>query len=129
MAIVNTNPALEKVEAQIRDLLSWEDNWNSYEAPTPDKDAVEHALGWISALYTDATELETSWLAPHVTASADGEVVFEWWRGAKKLTVYIGDGTAEYVQVWGANVDQDMAEGNADGKDARRRLWRWLVDA
>ncbi len=47
------------------------------------------------------------------------------WR--KKLTIYVGDGSAEYVQVWGADVDQDMAEGNADGRDARRRLWRWLT--
>jgi hypothetical protein len=106
MATMNTIPELEKTEAQTRGLLSWENNWNSYGAPTPDKDAVEHALGWISALYTDATDLGASWLEPNVTASADGEVVFEWWRGAKKLTVYIGDGTAEYVQVWGADADQ-----------------------
>ena len=49
-----------------------------------------------------------------------------WWQGGKKLTVYVGDGNAEYVQVWGIDADREMAEGNADGRDARRRLWRWL---
>jgi len=31
--------------------------------------------------------------------AAGGDVVFEWWRGKKKLTVYIGDEIAEYVKV------------------------------
>ncbi len=129
MATVNTTLELEKVEAIIRSLLTWQDNWNGYGAPAPDIQAVEYAVSWISVLYTDMSELGLPWLEPNVTASADGEVVFEWWRGGKKLTVYVGHGSAEYVQVWGADVDQEMAEGNADGSATRRGVWRWLVDA
>lgn len=127
MATVNMIAELEKFESTIRGLLAWQDNWNGYSAPALDTQAVDHALAWISALHTDASDLGLPWLEPNVTASADGEVVFEWWHGGKKLTVYVGDGSAEYVQVWGADVDQDMVEGNADGRDTRCRLWRWLV--
>ncbi len=127
MATVNTIPELEKIEAIIRSLLTWEANWNGYGAMAPDTQAVERAVGWISALYTDTSDLGLPWLEPNVTASVDSEIVLEWWHGGKKLTVYVGDGSAEYVQVWGADVDQDMAEGNAGGRDARRRLWRWLT--
>ncbi len=67
------------------------------------------------------------WLDPDVTASADGEIVFEWWHAGKKLTVYVGAGSVEYVQVWGVDADRDMAEGIADGRDAPRWLWRWLA--
>ncbi len=129
MATVNTIPELEKVEARIRGLLTWDANWNGYSAPAPDTQVVEHAVGWINALYTDTSDLGLPWLDPNVTASVDREVVFEWWHGGKKLTVYVGDGSAEDVQVWGVDVDQDMAEGNADGRDAHRRLWRWLAGA
>ena len=127
MATVNTVPELEKVEASIRGLRTWEGNWNGYGAPTPDEEAVEHAVGWVRALYTDTSDQGLPWLEPNVTASADGEVVVEWWHGGKKLTVYVGDGSTEYVQVWGVDVDQEMAEGTADTRDARRRLWRWLA--
>ena len=90
MAAVNTIPELEKVEALIRGLLTWEVNWNGYGAPAPDKQAVEHAVGWISALYADTSDLGLPWLEPNVTASADSEVVLEWWHGGKKLTIYVG---------------------------------------
>ena len=129
MAAINTIPGLEKVEARIRGLMTWEAGWNGYGAPAPNSRAVEHALGWVRALYNDMSDLGLSWIEPNVTASADGEVVFEWWSGGKKLTVYVGDGSAEYVQVWGADVDQEMAEGNAESRDARRQLWRRLTIA
>ncbi len=45
MATVNTIPELEKVEARIRGLLTWEANWNGYGAPAPDTQAVEQAVG------------------------------------------------------------------------------------
>ena len=128
MATVNMIPEREKVEAIIRGLLTWESNWNGYGAPALDTRVVDQAVGWINALYTDTSDLGLPWLEPNVTASPDGEAVFEWWHGGKKLTVYIGDGSAEYVQVWGVDVDHDMAEGNANGTDAHRRLWRWLVN-
>lgn len=127
MATANTIPEMEKLEARIRGLLMWEANWNGYGVPAPDPQAVEHAVGWISTLYTETSDLGLPWLEPNVTASVDREVVFEWWHGGRKLTVYVGDRSAEYVQVWGVDVDQDMAEGSAEGRDARRRVWRWLA--
>ncbi len=47
-------------------------------------------------------------------ADAEGEVVFEWWHGNKKLTVYIGDDSAEYVQVWGTDRHSEMSDGDAE---------------
>ena len=114
MATINTIPGLEKVEARIRGLVTWEAGWNGYSAPRPNTLAVEQAVAWMRALYNDTSDLGLSWIEPNVTASADGEVVFEWWAGGKKLTVYVGDGSAEYVQVWAAAVAQEMAEGSAE---------------
>src|SRR5213078_2622374 len=41
------------------------------------------------------------WFAPHVTSSAEGEVVFEWWNDPRKLTVYCTAEDANFVKVWG----------------------------
>ena len=129
MATTDTIGALEKVEASIRSLLTWEDGWNSYGASAPSTPAVQHALVWMAALYNEASALGLAWLEPNVTAGPEGAIVFEWWHGTKKLTIYVDDTGAEYVQVWGPDVDHDMAEGNAETGDVRLRLWQWLTAA
>jgi hypothetical protein len=62
-----------------------------------------------------------------VTADADGAVVFEWWYGTKKLTVYVSDKSAEYVKVWGTDINSEMSDGEAESVDMCRALWLWLV--
>jgi len=78
-------------------------------------------------LFLEVVDLGQKWMKPNVTASADGEVVFEWWNGTKKLTIYIRDQSAEYVKVWGADIDTEMSDGNADLSSIRQSLWRWLI--
>lgn len=67
------------------------------------------------------------WIKPNVIADANGDVVFEWWYGKKKLTVYIGDESAEYVQVWGTDVESEMSDGDAEPVSKCRALWLWLA--
>jgi len=62
-----------------------------------------------------------------VIADAHGDVVFEWWHGKKKLTVYIEDESAEYVQVWETDIHSEMSNGDAEPIGTRRSLWLWLV--
>jgi hypothetical protein len=42
----------------------------------------------------------------------EGEPVFEWWSGEKKLTIYFQEHSAEYVKVWGSNVHSEMEDGD-----------------
>lgn len=54
------------------------------------------------------------WCEPHVTTSCVGEVIFEWWCGEKKLTIYVEENNIEYIKVWGSNIHFDMEDGNLD---------------
>lgn len=119
---------LKETRAKINALLSWSEGWDGYDALAPNPNAVKHAHEWIRKLFLQAVDLDRPWLKPNVTASSEGEVLFEWWRGRKKLTVYVGDQNAVYVQVWGANIDTEMAEGDAEPVSACRMLWTWLTD-
>jgi hypothetical protein len=58
---------------------------------------------------------------------SNGDVVFEWWYGKKKLTIYIEAESAEYVQVWGTDVRSEMSNGDAEPMSACRALWLWLT--
>jgi len=112
---------------EIYNLLTWPDGWNGYNACAPKYDAVRYASRWIVMFYLDVMDLGMDWIKPNVTASGDGEVVFEWRRDVKKLTIYIGNQNAEYVEDWGPDMNTEMEDGYANSSNTRRSLWQWLM--
>jgi hypothetical protein len=119
--------ALQDTLAQIHNLLAWKVGWNGYNSLAPDYGAVLHADNWIVKLFLEVAELDRVWIRPNVTAGPDGEVVFEWWYGTKKLTIYISDQNAEYVQVLGTDIHSGMSDGDAESISMCRSLWLWLT--
>lgn len=108
-------------------LLSWRAGWNGYDAAAPNHQAIGHAFVWIEDLYEDTLTTSKRWMTPSVVADAHGNVVFEWWEGQKKLTIYIHPDTVEYVKVWGPDIFSDMEDGEVKGAEDRRMLWNWLT--
>jgi len=118
---------LDDTISRVQALLSLEAGWNGYDALSPDPDAISHAEKWIAGLYLEVANRDHAWIEPNVIADAEGNVVFEWWHGNKKLTVYIGSESAEYVQVWGMDIYSEMAEGDVESSSMQQKLWQWLV--
>jgi hypothetical protein len=100
--------------------------WNGYDALAPDPGAISFAEAWLSDLYQEVTAQGAVRLAPHVTSSAEGEVVFEWWNDSRKLTVYCTSGDASFVKDWGPDMVTQMEDGDATAPTARQEFWRWL---
>lgn len=123
----NFHNPLWKTNSELIALLSWQEGWNGYDAAAPNSESVGHALIWIEALYRDTLTTDTGWMAPHAILDAHGDVVFEWWKGQRKLTVYVRPGTVEYVKVWGPDIFSDMEDGKVEGTEDRRKLWNWLT--
>ena len=119
--------ALKETLTKLRNLLTWSAGWNGYDSLAPNSDAVLHAENWIVRLFLEVADVGLTWIQPNVIADANGDVVFEWWHGKKKLTVYIEDESAEYVQVWGTNIHSEMLNGDAEPISTCRSLWLWLV--
>ncbi|SRR6266567_880029 len=113
--------------AKVHNLLSWGENWNSYRTPAPNPKAVAHAESWIVSLFQTVEDLGLPWIKPSVTPSPEGEVVFEWWYGEKKLTIYVGDQSADYVQVWGTDIHAKITDGDIETISDSRSLWIWLT--
>lgn len=119
---------LSSTLAEIYDLLTWPEGWNGYDACAPKYEAVQYADHWIELFYLVVMNLRLDWLEPNVTASAEGEVVFEWRHGINRLTVYIGNQSAEYVKDWGADINTEMEDGYANSPSIRQALWKWLMN-
>jgi hypothetical protein len=113
--------------ADLRKLLTWNKGWNGYDACAPKYDAILNAIDWVIQFFLEVMDLDEDWLRPNVTASGEGEVVLEWRRGPKRLTIYIGEKDIEYVRAWGPDIHKDMDDGEADLIEIRQSLWKWLV--
>jgi hypothetical protein len=116
-------PALDRLAA----LRERAVGWNGYDALAPDRAAIAFAEAWLAGLYKQVTAQGAPWLTPHVTSSAEGEVVFEWWNDPRKLTVYCTAEDANFVKVWGPDMVTQMEDGDATSPAARQQLWMWLT--
>ena len=103
------------------------ENWDGEDSLPPTPHAIIQATVWVADLYARIACEGGQWLAPYVSDSADGGVMLEWWHRHKKLTVYIWSDRSEFVQVWGADIRNEMAEGTADPIDAFMSVWSWLT--
>jgi hypothetical protein len=109
----------------LKRLRTWDIGWNGYDAPKPEYTAIEHARFWITSLFQTVANL--GWIKPSVTGGPEGGVVFEWWYGKRKLTVYVEEQSIEYVQVWGTDVDAKITDGAIESMSDSRELWMWLI--
>jgi hypothetical protein len=122
----NFRDLLSEVQRDLSELSGWPEGWNGYDAARPNPASITHAQAWVTELYRDVSP--ALWIRPHVVADADGDVVFEWWNGRKKLTVYVTPNTVEYVKVEGPDIASDMEDGTVGVDRARLDLWHWLLD-
>lgn len=76
----------------------------------PSEGAVESAVRFLPIIFDQSKRL-CAWSPPHMTVSESGEVVFEWWRGFKKITLYFGEAAPEFLKVWGTDIETEMDSG------------------
>ena len=89
--------------------------------------ALMNAEWWLRRLGGFLNLLQVELRPPHVSTNATDEVVYEWWSGERKLTVYFTGTTAEFVTSWGADVEHDMDDGAFESAMHASRVYRWLL--
>jgi hypothetical protein len=113
---------ISEINSEIDELQTWETG--SYSCPAPSHNTIELAKNWVTRLYFQVAS--GNWVNPNITSGSQGEVVFEWWYEAKKLTIYVSSEKVEYLQVWGTDIHEDMSDGNAESIETCMMLWTWL---
>ena len=63
---------------------------------------------------------------PNVALGTDDDLLLEWWCGPRKLSIYVGDQGAQFVQVWGTDVENEMADGYIEDEGEVVSLYQWL---
>ncbi len=116
-----------KVVYQLHQLQRLHAEGNGQDTAAPSTHAIERAVEWIKDMHYDALTTGEEWLKPHVSIDEDGDVAFEWWKGDRKLTVYVSPETAEYIKVERPAATSDLMDGRIETNEDRRELWHWLT--
>ena len=122
------NNALDAIIAKLRDLLTWPDGWNSYDALAPDPDAVSRAEQWITEFYQRIIDTQQQWITPNITATANGDVILSWRRGQRDLEVYIEKQDMFYIIIEGKGTDAKITDGDINTIEDMQQLWQWLLE-
>jgi hypothetical protein len=123
--ISNFPDRFSETARDIYDLLTWPEGWDDDDAPRPDPTSVRRARSWAEGFYRDLKA--GLWIKPHVSADDGGEVTFEWWKGRKKLSVYVSPTAVEYVKVEKLDSSVRVEDGLIDPPKKRLALWHWLT--
>lgn len=119
------NLSLQGLRQKLTALQGLPENWDGAGSAKPNPLAISNAMNWLEQIYSQIVSAQLEWRTPHISASEEGEAVFEWWRDDHKLTVYFGADKAEFIQVWGTHIKNEMADGRLEATGILS-LWKWL---
>ncbi len=119
------DPRLTSSHLQVDRLATLRDDWDGYGSVKPNPQALERARQFLEDAFRD-TVATVGWQSPLISASEDGEIVFEWWNGIRKLTIYVGADQSTFLKSWGPNIVDEMEDGVLT-QTWDTSLWRWLL--
>ncbi len=108
-------------------LAKREDNWDGYDSKKPTKLTLVRAENLIGELFYSIISAGHPWTTPFISSDEDGNVTAEWYEEERQLHIQIGEDEAEYIQVWGTNIDTEMHVDFLRRADYLT-LWQWLFD-
>lgn len=108
-------------------LAQRKDNWDGYGSKKPTELTLTHAKYLMEDLFDYITSAGYSLLTPFISSDEDGNITAEWYEEERQLHIQIGENEAEYIQVWGTNIDTEM-HVDFFSRDNYLTLWEWLID-
>jgi len=117
---------LAQAQQETYNLQSLEEGWNGYDALPPSATTVARAMSWLLSSYRECKDARVRWYKPNVTASAEGEVVFEWWGGDRSLIVYIEEEAASFHKSLDGKGPTQHTHGEALLGESQAELLRWF---
>lgn len=117
----------QKLSERFDALAQREDNWDGYDSKKPTKLTLVRAENLIGELFDSIISAGHSLRTPFISSDEDGNVTVEWSGENRRLHIQIREDEAEYIQVWGTNIDTEMHVDFLSRADYLM-LWEWLLD-
>lgn len=123
----NFRTPLAETYRRLGQMLHWPENWDGEGSAKPNLRSILEARRWIRGMRVDATLTGECWIEPHTFSDENGDVAFEWSNEGRNLIVYVSPDTSYYLQVWGADIDSQMVDGQIESREDNKKLWLWLM--
>jgi hypothetical protein len=104
---------LDNLAHRLDELRTWGADWADYDAAPPTSTTVDHAKQWIRALCLEVFTNGQTWVDPLITASEDGEAMFEWQWRERRLTVRVTETEVTFSKIWGTRPNFQFEEGSS----------------
>lgn len=101
---------LHETFRRLEQLESLSNDWDGYGSLAATPHIIRNARKCIVSLRAQLARLDQPWLRPFLNLSENGDVVAEWWKGSRKLTLYISQADVHFVKVWGTNIESEMED-------------------
>ncbi len=101
-------------------------NWDKNGSKNPKEGAISNSIQLIKSVFELDIASTLSLYKPAIGVSELGEIVFEWWFGNKKLTIYVSDRDVMYIKVPSKEI-YEMEDGVIDDNEDMFALFSWLL--
>lgn len=115
-----------RISSQFYSLRQRQDDWDFRGSKKPNKLSLSYAEGIVNDLLISVIEAGYLWLSPSISSDEGGNVTLEWHKGKHELHIDVGEDEAEYIKVWGANIENEMHLDFLK-KENYLALWDWLL--
>lgn len=89
--------------------------------------SIAHAKRWLTDTH-EQVWCQTPYNAAQIAPDGEVGVCLQWCVGKRKITVYVVDKEAWYLQIWDRMANGQMTDGDAEPLEERQRIFAWLVE-
>jgi hypothetical protein len=89
--------------------------------------SIARAKQWLTDTHEEVW-CQTPYNTPQIASDEEGGVCLQWRSGMRKITVFVADEEAWYLQVWDRMENSLISDGDAEPIEERKRIFAWLVD-
>lgn len=122
------NVLLTNSKSKLRQIAQLPEDWDGESAARPDMRALSSATYSLELLVSGSRRVGLAWIEPLITATPDGDVVMEWWKMDRKLSLYFSASGAEFIRILDRAPNPEMEDGKVADL-ALIDLWRWLASS
>ena len=116
---------LDAFKEKLQKIGEREDNWDGKGSKKPSLLCLSKAHITLENFLYSIVNSGRLWLTPFVSSDEDGHITIQWISGDHELHIEISDEGAEYIKVWGVNIEHEMHLGILKEKEFFN-LWDWL---
>lgn len=116
---------LDAFKGKLLKIAERENNWDGKGSKKPSLHVQSKAHITLENFLYSIVNSGRLWLTPFVSSDENGHITIQWNSGDHELHIEISDEGAEYIKVWGVNIEHEMHLGILKGKEFFS-LWDWL---